>query len=56
MKLKLREDKIQKLETEHQIVMNEECINLQSELKIIQEQLEKEREENTNPKLVVLKN
>lgn len=55
MKLKLREDKIAKLEAEHSINMSEECVNLQSELKMLQEQLEKEREEITNPKLTALK-
>jgi len=55
MKLKLREDKISKLETEHSIVMSEECVNLQSEIKMLQEQLESERDEITNPKLTTLK-
>lgn len=55
MKLKLREDKIAKLEAEHAISMSEECVNLQTELKMLQEQLEKEREEGTNPKLSALK-
>ena len=55
MKLKLREDKIAKLEAEHSIIMSEECVNLQTELKMLQEQLEKERDEITNPKLSALK-
>lgn len=37
MKLKLREDKIAKLEAEHSIIMSEECVNLQTELKMLQE-------------------
>jgi hypothetical protein len=55
MKLKLREDKIAKLEAEHSINMSEECVNLQTEIKMLQEQLEREREDITNPKLTALK-
>jgi chromosome segregation ATPase len=35
--------------------MSEECVNLQSEIKMLQEQLESERDEITNPKLTTLK-
>lgn len=51
MKLKLREDKIAKLEQEHQISPDEEITMLQQEIKLLNEQLEHERQEKTNPKV-----
>jgi hypothetical protein len=40
MKMKLREDKIQKLEQEHGITPDENASLLQQEIKILQEQLQ----------------
>lgn len=55
MKLKLRENKILKLEQEHKITYEEELVQLQQEIEILKEQLEIEREENLNPIISVLK-
>ena len=60
MKLQLREDKINKLEADLQDSgnvqeVNDECVNLQIELRLLHEQLKKEQEEVTNPKILNIK-
>lgn len=50
MKLKFREDKIAKLETEHQISHEDELLALREELKLANQQIEQERTES-NPKI-----
>jgi predicted transcriptional regulator len=54
MKIKLREDKIQKLENEHQISPSEETAMLQEEVSLLKQQLEQEQNDNTNPKVIKL--
>jgi len=54
MKIKLREDKIQKLEQEHSISAHEENAQLLKDIELLKEQLEQELNENTNPKLAKL--
>ena len=51
MKLKLRDDKINKLEKENQISQDEQVSILNQEIKMLKDQLEQEKNEQSNPKI-----